>query len=52
MGGKASICVFCNYSGTIVARILNYTSYERVYFSLSNDVVIWKFRQKILKMEI
>ena len=23
---------FCNYSGTIVAKILFYTSYERFYF--------------------
>ena len=36
----------------MMARILYYTSYERVYFSLSNDVVIRKFRQNILKMEI
>ena len=52
LGGLASICVFCNYSGTTVARILYCTSYERFYFSLSNDIVIRKCRQQILKMEI
>ena len=51
-GGLASICVFSNYSGTIVARILYYIPYERYYFSLSNDIVIRKFRLKISKMEI
>ena len=51
-GGLASICVFRSYSGTIVARILYHISYERFYFSLSNDVVIRKFRQMMFKMEI
>ena len=51
-GGSASICVFLNYSGIIVARILYYLSYERFYFFLSNALVIRKIRQKILKMEI
>ena len=43
---------FFNYSGTIVSRILYYTSHERFYLSLSNDIVTRKFRQRILKMEI
>ena len=43
--------VICN-SGTLVARILYYTSYGRFYISLSNDVGIRKYRQKILKREI
>ena len=43
---------FCNYSGTIVARMFYLTSYKRFYFSLSNDVVTRTFRQEILKMEI
>ena len=30
--------------GTIVARILYYTLYERYFFPLSKDVVIKKFR--------
>ena len=51
-GGSASISVFCNYIGTIVARILYYILYERFYFALSNDLVIRKLRQKISKMEI
>ena len=51
-GGLASICAFLNCSGTIVAIILYYTSYERYLFSLSNYVVLRRFRQKISKMEI
>ena len=51
-GGLASICIFCSYSGTIVARILYHILYLRFYFSLSNDVVIRMFRQKMFKMEI
>ena len=51
-GGIASICVFRDYSETVAARILYHISYERFYFSLSNDVVIRTFRQKIFKMEI
>ena len=43
-GGLALICVFLNYSGTIVARILYYTSYERYFFCLSNDINHRKFR--------
>ena len=43
---------FLDYIGIIVARILYNISYERSYFSLSNDLVIRKFRQKILKMDI
>ena len=43
---------FLDYSGIVVARILYYISYERSHFSLSNDLVIRKFRQKKLKMEI
>ena len=46
-GGSVSICVFCDYSGTIAARILYYISYERFHFSLSSDLVIRIFRQKI-----
>ena len=42
-------CVVCNYSGTVVARILYHTSYEGFYISLSNDVGVMKFRQKIIK---
>ena len=45
-GGPALICVFLNYRGTIIARILCDTSYERYLFSLSNYVVIRRFRQK------
>ena len=45
MGHVALICVFFYYSGTSVATILYYTSYERFLFSLSNDVVIRRFRQ-------
>ena len=48
----ALICVFLNYSGTSVAKILYYTLYERYLFSLSNDVVIRRFRYKKLKMKI
>ena len=33
-GGLASICVSLNYSGTTVARILYYTSYERYFLSI------------------
>ena len=44
-GDVALSCVFLNYSGTSVAKILYYTSYERSLFSLSNDVVIRRFRQ-------
>ena len=51
-GGLASICSFFNYSRTILARILYYTSYERYSFFLSTDIVIKRFRQQILKMEI
>ena len=51
-GGLASICVFRSYSGTKVARILYHISHLRFYFSLSNDVVIKTFRQKMFKMEI
>ena len=51
-GGLALICVFLNYSEIIIARILCDTSYERYLFSLSRYVVIRRFRQKILKVEI
>ena len=51
-GALASIWVFLSYSGTIIARILYDISYERSFRSLSNDLVIKKFRQTILKMEI
>ena len=51
-GDLALICILLNYSGTSVAKILYYTSYERHLFSLSNDVVIRRFKQKILTMEI
>ena len=33
-GGSALIYDLLNYSGTIVARVLDYTSYERNLFSL------------------
>ena len=46
-GGLASICDSLNYSGTTVARILYFTSYETYLFSLSNEVVIRRYRQKI-----
>ena len=51
-GVEPRFAFFSNYSGTIVAKILYYTSNERVYFSLSNGVIIRRFRQKIIKMEI
>ena len=51
-GALASIWVFLNYSGTVIARILYNISYERSFRSLSNDLVIKKFRQTILKMGI
>ena len=54
-GFSLDFAFFCDYSGTIaaiVARILYYISYERFYFSLSNHLVIRKFRPNILKMEI
>ena len=51
-GGSVSICDFLNYSGTIVARILYYTSNESYSFSPSNEVVIRRFGQKISKIEI
>ena len=47
----ALISVFFNYSGTSVAKILYYTSYERYLFSLSNDVVIRRFRFQNIKDE-
>ena len=43
-GVSFNLWVFFNYSGTIVARILYYTSNESVFSSLSHDFVIRRFR--------
>ena len=52
LGFQALICVFLDFSGTTVARILYYIPSERQYFCLSNSIIPRRFKQKILKISI